>query len=174
MKVRTLFLSDIHLGFHGCQSKQLLTLLKELRTEKIVLLGDIIDFWALKGSWYWPKQHTEVIEVLLKKARKGVEIVYVPGNHDSDLRRICGHSFKNIHFVEEYVHTCADGTRMLCVHGDKFDAVLQHNMWLAKLGSWFYDVLLSASTYVSRARELAGRTHWSLSKYLKHKVKTGL
>ena len=168
---RAVFISDVHLGFHGCQAEELVAFLKQTKTKTLYLLGDIIDIWALKGRFYWPSSHSEVIKQVLKMAHKGTEVYYVPGNHDHELRKYIGIDFGNIRVREPVIHTCLNGDRLLCLHGDLFDAVIQKHLWLAHIGSWLYDMLLSLSTRVSQLRKAAGRVHWSLSKYLKHKVK---
>ena len=123
-RVRTLFLSDIHLGTKACQADLLLDFLKHIEAETIYLVGDIIDGWRLKAGWYWPQAHNDVIQKLLRRVRKGCRIVYIPGNHDEFLRDYVGQNFGGVELHEEIVHETADGKRLLILHGDKFDVVV--------------------------------------------------
>ena len=131
---RALFISDVHLGTRGCQADRLLDFLREYDAETIYLVGDIVDGWALKGGWYWPQPHNDVVQKLLRKARKGARIIYVPGNHDEVLRNFYGTHFGGIEVVKEATHEGADGRRYLVTHGDQFDLVVQNVRWLALLG----------------------------------------
>jgi UDP-2,3-diacylglucosamine pyrophosphatase LpxH len=169
--VRTLFLSDIHLGTKGCQPELLLDFLKHHDAETIYLVGDIVDGWRLKAAWYWPQLHNDVVQKLLRRVRKGARVIYVPGNHDEFLRDYAGSSFGGIDIVEEAIHATADGRRILVLHGDKFDVVVQHARWLAHLGDWAYELALRLGVLISRLRRQFGLPYWSFSAWSKHKVK---
>ena len=140
-KYRTLFISDIHLGTRGCKAEQLLEFLKYCEADKIYLIGDIFDGWRLKRNWYWPQAHNDVVQKLLRKARKGTQIVYIPGNHDSSLRNYCGTHFGGIEVRLDDIHETADGRRMYVTHGDDFDVVVKYAKWLAVLGDWAFNHL---------------------------------
>ncbi len=170
-RYRALFLSDIHLGTKACQAEFLLEFLKHHDADTIFLVGDVIDFWRIKSSPYWPQTHNDVIQKLLRKVRKGTRIVYIPGNHDEDLRAYCGHHFGGIEFKLNDVHTTADGRRFLVMHGDEFDVVIRYVKWLAFLGDWAYVFALGVNTTFNRLRRKLGLSYWSLSAYLKYKVK---
>ncbi|WP_306120914.1 MULTISPECIES: UDP-2,3-diacylglucosamine diphosphatase [unclassified Roseitalea] len=170
-RFRTLFLSDIHLGTRGCQAEMLLDFLREHEAERIYLVGDIFDGWRLKKGWYWPQAHNDVVQKLLRKARKGAEIIYVPGNHDEIMRSYLGSHFGGIEVRETDVHEGADGTRYLVIHGDQFDMVVRNAKWLAHVGDWAYVSALWVNGWFNRLKRLWGGQYWSLSKWLKLKVK---
>ncbi len=173
-KHRAIFLSDIHLGTRGCQAEALLDFLRVNDAETIYLVGDIVDGWQLRRSWYWPQAHNDVVQKLLRKARKGTRIVYVPGNHDAALRDYCGTHFGGVEVVPEAIHTTADGLRLWVIHGDAFDSVVKYARWLAFLGDRAYVALIRVNTLFNRARRLLGYPYWSLSAYLKYKVKNAV
>src|SRR6185437_95530 len=133
-RFRSFFISDVHLGARGSQAEQLLDFLRSHDAETIYLVGDIVDGWALQSSWYWPKSHNEFVQKMLRKARKGARLIYIPGNHDEFLRNYYGTHFGGIEVVEHIVHEGADGRRYLVVHGDMFDLVVTQARWLALLG----------------------------------------
>jgi UDP-2,3-diacylglucosamine pyrophosphatase LpxH len=169
--VRTLFLSDIHLGTRGCQADALLDFLRYHEADKIYLVGDIVDGWRLKQSWYWPQAHNDVVQKLLRKVRKGTPLIYVPGNHDEFFRDYAGSNFGGIEIVEEAMHICADGRKILLLHGDKFDTVVRNVKWLAHLGDWAYDVAIWLNGHIARLRRYLGLPYWSFSQWSKDKVK---
>lgn len=171
---RALFLSDIHLGTPGCKADLLLDFLDHNEADCIYLIGDIVDGWRMKRSWYWNPSHNDVVQELLRRARRGTRIVYVPGNHDEALRDYTGHDFGGIELVDEALHLTADGRRFLVLHGDQFDGVVTYARWLAHLGDWAYSLALAANTHLNAVRRLLGRPYWSLSAYLKHKVKNAV
>lgn len=171
---RSLFLSDIHLGTRGCQADLLLEFLKIHDADVIYLVGDIVDGWRLKRSWYWPQSHNDVVQKLLRKARKGTRIVYIPGNHDEFLRNYYGAHFGGVEVVEKTIHETADGRRFLVIHGDQFDMVVRHAKWLAHLGDWAYSVALGVNTLLNLARRKLGFGYWSLSAWAKLKVKNAV
>ncbi|MGO1120277.1 UDP-2,3-diacylglucosamine diphosphatase [Rhodovibrionaceae bacterium A322] len=174
LRFRTVFISDIHLGTRGCQAEHLLDFLRETECETIFLVGDIFDGWRLKRSWYWPQAHNDVVQKLLRKARKGTRLVYVPGNHDEVLRSYAGNHFGGVEVVPEFIHETADGRKLLVIHGDAFDGVIKYAKWLALLGDWAYNTLIAINTWYNRARRQLGFGYWSLSAFLKAKVKNAV
>ena len=170
-RYRTLFISDLHLGTKGAQAEALLEFLKDHDADTIYLVGDIVDGWRLRQGWYWPQAHNDVVQKLLRKARKGARIVYVPGNHDEFLRDFYGTHFGGIEVCETAVHEAADGKRYLVIHGDVFDMVVRHAKWLAFLGDWAYEIALAISTRINWVRRKLGFTYWSLSAWAKRPVK---
>ena len=171
---RTIFISDLHLGTPGCQAGPLLDFLKAHPSDNLYLVGDIVDGWQLRRKWYWPQAHNDVVQKLLKRARKGCRIVFVPGNHDEFARGFIGHQFGGIEVVEEAVHTTADGRQLWVIHGDYFDAVVQCAKWLAYVGDTQYEFTLKLNRHLNRLRARMGLPYWSLSAYLKQKVKSAL
>ena len=173
-RYRALFLSDIHLGTRGCQAEKLLDFLRHHEADTVYLVGDIVDGWALRSSWYWPQSHNDVVQKLLRQARKGARLVYIPGNHDEFLRGYYGTHFGGIEVVESAIHTSADGKRLLVVHGDMFDLVVTQARWLALLGDKAYELALAANRIFNGLRRVFGAPYWSLSKWAKHKVKNAV
>ena len=174
VRVRTLFLSDIHLGTRGCQAERLVEFLRDYDADTIFLVGDIVDGWALKSTWYWPQAHNDVVQKLLRKARKGARIIYIPGNHDEFLRDYYGSHFGGIEVVEDAMHVTADGRSYLVIHGDLFDVVIKHARWLALLGDKAYDFAIWLNTHFNAIRRALGFTYWSLSRWAKLKVKNAV
>jgi len=168
---RTIFLSDIHLGTRGCKAAFLLDFLRHIEAEKIYLVGDIIDGWRLKKSWYWAPDHNDVVRKLLKRARQGTQIIYVPGNHDEALREYVGFDFAGVTIRRDDIHVTADGRRFWVLHGDEFDSIVRYAKWLAFLGDHAYAFLLELNRVVDWARRRLGYPYWSLSGFLKHKTK---
>ncbi|MFO1253229.1 MAG: UDP-2,3-diacylglucosamine diphosphatase [Inhella sp.] len=171
LRLRTVWISDLHLGTPGCQAGALLDFLRRVECETLYLVGDIIDGWQLRRQWFWPQQHNDVVQKLLRKVRKGTRVVFVPGNHDEFARRYLGHSFGGIEVLAEVIHTTADGRRLWVTHGDHFDGVIQCAKWLAYLGDWAYTRALALNHWLNSARARLGLPYWSLSRYLKLKVK---
>jgi UDP-2,3-diacylglucosamine pyrophosphatase LpxH len=171
LQCRTVWISDLHLGTPGCQAAALLEFLRTVDCETLYLVGDIIDGWQLRRSWYWPQAHNDVVQKILRKARKGTRVVFVPGNHDEFARRYVEHNFGGVDVVDEAVHVMADGRRFWVTHGDHFDGVIQCARWLAVVGDWAYERTLQANSWFNRARARLGLPYWSLSKYLKARVK---
>jgi len=171
---RTLFLSDIHLGTRGCQAELLLDFMRFNDAETIYLVGDIVDGWRLRRSWYWSQAHNDVVQKLLRKGRKGARIVYLPGNHDEFLRGYLGTHFGGVDVVDTCIHETADGRRLLIIHGDQFDVVVRHAKWLAHLGDWAYVAALNVNTAVNKVRRFLGFPYWSLSAWAKLKVKNAV
>jgi UDP-2,3-diacylglucosamine pyrophosphatase LpxH len=173
-RFRALFLSDVHLGTRGCQADRLLDFLRRHDADIIYLVGDIVDGWALRSSWYWPQVHNDVVQKLLRKARKGARIFYTPGNHDEFLRGYYGTHFGGIEVVETAIHAAADGRRYLVIHGDHFDLVVTQARWLALLGDKAYTLALWLNTHFNGLRRRLGFPYWSLSKWAKLKVKNAV
>ena len=174
IRYRAVFISDLHLGTPGCKSAYLLDFLRSHESDSLYLIGDVLDAWQLRNRWYWPQQHNDVVQKVLRKARKGTRVVYVPGNHDESVRQFKGLSFGDIEIAEEAVHVTADGRRFWLVHGDLFDGVVQNARWLAKLGDTAYTFTLWLNHHFNRVRHRMGLGYWSLSQYLKHKVKNAV
>ncbi len=173
-RYRAVFISDLHLGTAGCQASALLEFLKHHPSQTLYLVGDIIDGWQLRRKWFWPQAHNDVVQKLLRRARKGCRVVFVPGNHDEFARQFHGHSFGGIEVSNEAVHTTADGQRLWVVHGDHFDGVIQCAKWLAYVGDNLYEFTLRLNRHLNSLRARLGLPYWSLSQYLKHKVKSAL
>ncbi len=171
---RAIWISDIHLGTKGCQAEYLLDFLRCTESDDLYLVGDIIDIWRLKRAWYWEQSHNDVIQKLLRKARKGTRVHLISGNHDEKLREFGRHDFGNVLSVEEAVHTGADGRRFLVIHGDQFDAVVRHSKWLAHIGDDAYQLLLAVNLWLNRARRWLGFPYWSLAGFLKNQTKNAV
>lgn len=170
-RYRAIFISDLHLGTPGCQSTALLDFLKAHPSDFLYLVGDIVDGWQLRRKWYWPQAHNDVVQKLLRRARKACRVVYVPGNHDEFARQFVGHQFGGIEVIDEAIHITADGRRLWVIHGDYFDGVIQYAKWLAYVGDNLYEFTLRLNRYLNHLRGRLGLPYWSLSAYLKHKVK---
>ena len=171
---RTIWISDIHLGTSGCQAKRLLEFLKATESDKLYLVGDIVDGWQLKRRWYWHQTHNDVVQLVMKKAKKGTKVIFVPGNHDEAVRQFIGLDFGGIKIRDELIHTTANGKRMLVLHGDRFDGVIACAKWLAYLGDSLYTMILKFNQVFNAWRARAGLPYWSLSQYLKLKVKNAV
>jgi UDP-2,3-diacylglucosamine pyrophosphatase LpxH len=168
---RTIFLSDIHLGTRGCQADRLLDFLKTHTCDRLFLVGDIVDGWRLKSQLFWPQSHTNVLRRFLTLSKRGTEVIYVTGNHDEFLRKYSDMALGNLQLVDRAVHLTADGRRLLIVHGDEFDVVTRYHRWLAFLGDAGYNVLLEINRHFNRLRSHLGYGYWSLSAWVKHRVK---
>ena len=173
-RYRTVFLSDIHLGTRGCQATILLDFIRGMECESLYLVGDIIDGWKLKSGWYWPQTHNDVVQKVLRMARKGTRVIYIPGNHDDRVRDSCGVHFGGVIVARDAIFETAAGRRYLVTHGDEFDGVIHHAKWLAFLGDWAYRALLSLNTTWNLVRRRMGFGYWSLSAFVKVKVKNAL
>jgi UDP-2,3-diacylglucosamine pyrophosphatase LpxH len=174
LKFRAIWISDIHLGTSGCNATLLLDFLRSVECETLYLVGDIIDGWRLRKGWYWPDAHNEVVRRLLKIAHRGTRVVYIVGNHDEMLRDYVGMGFGGIELAEEAIHLTADNRRLLVTHGDAFDGVVLYHRWLAFLGDHAYYVLLKANVLFNQARKHLGMPYWSLSAYIKRRVKNAV
>ncbi|MEN9474760.1 MAG: hypothetical protein RIS48_1480 [Pseudomonadota bacterium] len=170
-RLRSIFISDLHLGTQGCQAKALLSFLKSNPSDHLYLVGDIIDGWQLRRRWYWPQEHNDVVQKILRRVRKGCRVIFVPGNHDEFVRHFVDHHFGGVEVVTEAIHTTADGKRLWVVHGDLYDGVIQYAKWLAHLGDTLYEFTLRLNRHLNSLRARLGLPYWSLSQYLKHRVK---
>jgi UDP-2,3-diacylglucosamine pyrophosphatase LpxH len=170
-RLRAIFISDLHIGTPGFQANALLEFLKCHDCETLYLVGDIVDGWQLRRRWFWPQSHNDVVQKLLRRARKGCRVIYVPGNHDEFARGFAGNAFGGVDILQEAVHTTATGQRLWVIHGDHFDGVIQCAKWLAYVGDWLYELTLKVNRHLNRLRGRLGLEYWSLSAYLKHKVK---
>ena len=174
-RYKTIFISDLHIGSTQCQADTLLDFLKHNESEKLYLVGDIIDFWALSKRVYWPRDHNTIIQKILRKARHDTKVIYVPGNHDENVREYDEHVFGDIEVRNSIVHTTVDGKRFLVVHGDEYDTIAKYHQWIAKLGSKGYDFLLEVNRAVRVVRRVMGiQSHFSLAAYIKFKVKNAV
>lgn len=172
MKVRSMFVSDVHLGTRGCQAERLLEFLREHEAQYLYLVGDIIDFWAMSRSIHWTSAQNTVVQKILRRARHGEHVMLIPGNHDEALREYDGISFGAILVRQEHIHVTADGRRLLLLHGDQFDQVTRHHRWLAILGDLGYNGLVRANALLARLRRLLRVSgYWSLAGYAKNRVK---
>ena len=174
-KVRSLFLSDIHLGTRACQAERLLEFLREYDSEQLYLVGDIVDFWAMKRGVFWSTHHNTVVQKMLKRARHGANVIFIPGNHDEALREHVDTAFGHIQLRYEHIHTAADGKRYLVTHGDEFDQVTKYHRWVAVLGDNAYAFVVRLNALLSWIRRRLGISgYWSLAGYAKRKVKSAV
>lgn len=171
-RVRSMFISDVHLGTRGCQAERLLDFLRDYDSDHLFLIGDIVDFWAMSRGIHWTPAQNTVVQKILRRARHGQRVMLIPGNHDEAIREYEGVSFGDIQVAREHIHTAADGKRYLLVHGDEFDQVTRYHRWLAVLGDLGYGLLVRLNASLSRLRRLLRRPgYWSLAGYAKNKVK---
>jgi UDP-2,3-diacylglucosamine pyrophosphatase LpxH len=170
LKFRSVFLSDVHLGFRGASAQYLLDFLKAIDTEYLYLVGDIVDVWSLKKSFYWPQEHNNVVRLILSMAKRGTRIIYVPGNHDEMFRDYAGYVFGNLEIHREAFHTTADGRSLLIMHGDEFDGIIKCGSWLGHIGNRAYDMILWLNRHFNWTRRKFGLPYWSLATYLKQKA----
>ncbi|HEX3487113.1 MAG TPA: UDP-2,3-diacylglucosamine diphosphatase [Micropepsaceae bacterium] len=168
---RTIFISDTHLGTRGCKAELLADFLVHNECQTLYLVGDIIDGWRLKESWYWSQAHSAVVNLILKKVQEGTRVIYVPGNHDEVFRDYCGVSLAGVELKHDAVHETADGFTLWVVHGDHFDSIVTYARWLARLGDKAYDFALVLNDWFNFIRRTLGMPYWSLSAYLKRRVK---
>jgi UDP-2,3-diacylglucosamine pyrophosphatase LpxH len=171
---RSIFISDTHLGSRGCKSEFLLDFLEHHDCQQLYLVGDIFDGWRLQKRWFWDANYDAIIQNVLARAEAGAKVVYLSGNHDGFTRNFTGHSVSQIELVEECVHVTADGRKMLILHGDKFDGVVQFPAWLTKIGDWSYEHLLVLNRYYNKLRNRLGYPYWSLSRYVKEHAKSAV
>lgn len=172
--VRTAWISDTHLGTAGCRAELLLDFLKSVDCETLYLVGDIVDGWQLRKGWYWPPRHNDVVRCVLKKAKHGTRVIYVPGNHDEVFRGYTGLNLGGVELVHEVMHETADGRKLLVLHGDEFDGVVLYAKWLAFLGDSAYTLLLKLNSVLNWIRCKRGLPYWSISSHLKKKVKNAV
>ena len=170
-RFRTLFISDVHLGSKQAKADYLIDFLRHHEADTIYLVGDIVDGWRLRRSWHWPQAHNDVVQKLLRQARKGTRIIYIAGNHDEFLRDFQGTHFGGIEVADRAIHVAADAKRYLVIHGDQFDTIVHNVRWLAYLGDKAYDAAIIVNRVVSRFRRAFGMPYWSFSSWAKVKVK---
>ena len=173
-RFRAIWISDVHLGTRGCQAGLLLDFLRHTESDVLYLVGDIIDAWQMRKSWYWPDRHNEVVRLILHKAREGTKVIYVPGNHDEFFRDYTRLNLGGVMLLEDTVHTTHDGRRFLVIHGDAYDGVVTYARWLAYLGDTAYHWALRLNTAFNLARRKLGYPYWSLAAFLKHRVKNAV
>ena len=171
---RTVWISDTHLGTPTCNSELLLDFLKAIECETLYLVGDIVDGWQLRKGWYWPPRHNDIVRCVLKMAKHGARVVYVPGNHDEVFRDYVGLHFGGVEILPEALHVTADGRKLLILHGDEFDGVVLYARWLAFLGDSAYTLLLKLNAILNRIRRMMGKPYWSLAALLKKRVKNAV
>ncbi|HQQ63120.1 MAG TPA: UDP-2,3-diacylglucosamine diphosphatase [Pseudomonadales bacterium] len=170
IKVRTVWISDVHLGYIGCKSDYLLDFLEKVECETLYLVGDIIDVWSLSRSFYWPAEHNQIIRTILKKARDGVRVIYIPGNHDHIFRDYIGESFGAVEIRENHIHETLDGKRLLVIHGDEVDNVIRFSRFTQLIGDTAYDFLLFLNRLANHIRRRFGYSYWSLAGYIKSRL----
>jgi UDP-2,3-diacylglucosamine pyrophosphatase LpxH len=173
-RYRSIWISDVHLGTPGCKADYLVDFLKFNESDTLYLVGDIIDGWQLKRGWYWRQSHNDVVQKILRKSRKGTKVIYIAGNHDEALRSFTGMSFGEIEIVNEATHVLVDGRKIWVTHGDLFDGIIKHAKWLAYLGDSLYTFILKLNNTFNHLRHKFGMSYWSLSQYLKHRVKNAV
>lgn len=171
---RTIWISDVHLGTRGCNAGMLIDFLDHVDSDTMYLVGDIIDGWRLKKRFYWPAAHNDVIWRILKRARRGTRIVYIPGNHDEMFRQFTGLDFGGVEIRRKAIHETADGRRLLVLHGDEFDVITLAHRWLAHVGDAAYGLLMRLNVAINAARRLLNLPYWSLSKHAKARVKNAV
>ncbi len=173
-RYRTIWVSDVHLGTRGCNAQMLIDFLDSTDSETMYLVGDIIDGWRLKRSWYWPAAHNDIVWRVMKRAKRGTRVVYIPGNHDEMFRQFTGMTFGGIEIRRQAIHETADGRRLMVTHGDEFDAVVMCHRWLAFAGDAAYSILMRFNIVINAVRQRFNLPYWSLSKHAKHKVKNAV
>ena len=173
-RFRTIWISDIHLGTRGCNAALLIDFLDSTDSETMYLVGDIIDGWRMKRKFYWPAAHNDVVWRIMKRAKRGTRVVYIPGNHDEMFRQFTGMSFGGVEIRRKAIHETADGRKLLVLHGDEFDTIMLAHRWLAFVGDFAYEWLMRCTHVVNKVRAWMGKPYWSLSKTAKHKVKNAV
>ena len=175
-RYRTIWISDVHLGTPGCKAEHLVDFLKHNTSQTLYLVGDIVDGWKLRSTWFWPQEHTNVVRKVLTQAKRGTQVYYVTGNHDEFLRKFVGYELEigNIRLVNEHIHETADGRKLLVVHGDFFDVITRYHKWIALAGDALYEGTMRFNYWFNRGRALIGMRYWSLSAFAKQHVKTAV
>jgi UDP-2,3-diacylglucosamine pyrophosphatase LpxH len=175
LRYRSIFISDTHLGFRGARADFLLDFLESVECETLYLVGDIIDIWEMRRRGLkWPDSHNAVIQNVLKRARNGTRVIYIPGNHDEMMRDYAGMSIEGVSIELRAIHECADGRRLLVLHGDEFDTVVQCSRLVAILGNRMYAWLIRANHWLNRVRQAFNQPYWSLAAYLKQRTKNAM
>ncbi len=170
-EVRTVWISDTHLGFAGANAEALQRFLRSVRCQQLYLVGDIIDFWALKKKRHWPQSHNDIVRTVLGMAKHGTRVVYVPGNHDDSVRHYEGVTLGQIEIHDRVIHHTSDGRRLVVLHGDQFDSAIIGSRLLGLTGSHAYAGLLRLNRLVNWGRACLGMEYWSLAAATKQKVK---
>ncbi len=173
-KYRTIWISDIHLGTRGCNAGMLIDFLDHVDSDMMYLVGDIIDGWRLKKKFYWPAAHNDIVWRILKRAKRGTKVIYIPGNHDEVFRQFTGLNFGGVQIRRQAIHETVDGRRLLVLHGDEFDAITLAHRWLAHVGDYAYTALMTLNRWVNIVRRKLNLPYWSLSKHAKAKVKNAV
>lgn len=173
-RFRAIWISDVHLGTRGCNAKLLIDFLDHTDSDTLYLVGDIIDGWRMKKRFYWPAAHNDVVWRVMKRAKRGTRVVYIPGNHDEMFRQFTGMNFGGVEIRRKAIHETADGRKLLVLHGDEFDAIMLAHRWLAFVGDAAYEWLMRLNFVVNRVRSWMNLPYWSLSKHAKHKVKNAV
>lgn len=171
MHFRTVWLSDIHLGCKDCKAELLLNFLEHNTMDTLYLVGDIVDFWALKQQFRWPEKHNKVLQTLYEKAKCGTRVIYIPGNHDEIIKPYADTVIGQIEIKQQHIHKTADNKRLLIVHGDDYDGEVCLGKFHAWLGDILYDFILFLNRHVNSYRRKRGFHYWSLASYIKSKVK---
>ena len=171
---RTIWISDVHLGTKGCNHELLIDFLDHTESDPMYLVGDIIDGWRLKKKVYWPPEHSDIVWRILKRAKRGTRIIYIPGNHDEMVRPFSGMNFGGVEIMRAAFHDTADGRRLMVLHGDEFDTIMLAHRWLAFVGDALYHVMMKLNNWVAAARKRLGLPYWSISKAAKNKVKNAV
>ena len=168
IRLRSVFVSDVHLGSRDCRAAELLKFLESIEADFLFLVGDIVDFWSLRRSFYWPEAHNEVLRAILAMAKEGTRVIYVPGNHDDNIREFCGSLFGNVSIRRRYVHATADGREFLVMHGDEFDSAVKCSRWLASFGATAYEIMMR----INRGVNLCRRALWTAALVARHLPQT--
>jgi UDP-2,3-diacylglucosamine pyrophosphatase LpxH len=171
---RTIWISDVHLGTKGCNHELLIDFLDHTDSDTMYLVGDIIDGWRLKKKVYWPPEHSDIVWRILKRAKRGTRIIYIPGNHDEMVRPFSGMNFGGVEIMRAAFHDTADGRRLMVLHGDEFDTIMLAHRWLAFVGDALYHVMMKLNNWVAAARKRLGLPYSSISKAAKNKVKNAV
>jgi UDP-2,3-diacylglucosamine pyrophosphatase LpxH len=170
LKFRSVWISDVHLGSRDCKADFVLDFLLSVQTEYLYLVGDIIDMQAMRRGLYWPQKHNNVIRAILGKAKHDTKVMFVPGNHDEPIRGYVGHEFGNVDIERTAVHETLDGKKLLVMHGDEFDGMLQCPRLMSWIGAFSYDLLLRLNRLYNAYRRRFNKPYWSLSSFIKSKV----
>jgi UDP-2,3-diacylglucosamine pyrophosphatase LpxH len=176
-KIKTLFISDVHLGSSKCQAEKLLDVFKKFDFENLIILGDLIDLTSLKRKIYWNENHSTVIQKILRQSRKGLKVIYIIGNHDFYLRDLIEDeniSLGDILICDEYYYTTIKNEKIYMCHGDQFDGFIRMHPFLYVLGDFAYELSFKINNIYNKLRKIFGFEYWSLSKYLKRKVKNAV
>ena len=171
LKVKTVIISDVHLGSQDCKIREVNHFLKHVHCDRLILNGDIIDAWKLKQTHRWPKSHTRFVRLILKKLeKKDTQVIYLRGNHDDVLAKFMPVTFEKFAIVEDFIHETPRG-KYLVLHGDVFDTITKNFVFLAYIGDWGYTQLMRLNRLYNAIRAWQGKEYYSLSKAVKARVK---